>query len=108
MAHTNQPYYDLTIHSSTDVWADHEAISLTGPTYEAVLAKAKAHNIDITDTAKWFITLWYRIDNETYEVLTWCHQYMVDGTLKWEGKIDLDSDPVPYMLAQKAEDEKVA
>lgn len=107
MANTNKPYYELSIHSN-DEWSDHENLAFTGPTYEAVLAKAKARNVDITDMDKWFVTLWYRIDNDTREVVTWAYMYAVDGTPKWEGEVDLDSDPIPFKLAQKAATKKVA
>lgn len=107
MANTNKPYYELSIHSNAE-WSDRESFEFTGPTYESVLAKAKARNIDITDTDKWFVTLWYRIDNDAREVVTWVYMYEVDGTIKWEEKVDLDSDPIPFKLSQKAEAEKVA
>ena len=63
MADKNETfYYELDVFSQTD-WSDHEHFAFTGPTYEAVMEKARKYNVDVTDLDRWNTTLYVTGDS---------------------------------------------
>jgi hypothetical protein len=55
-------YYDMDIYSAgaADNWGDRISMSITGASYEDIIKKVKELGIDINDTAKWEVNLYYR------------------------------------------------
>ena len=103
-------YYELEFDTDAHVWEDHEDISLTGPTYESVVEKAKRLNLDIgtADLAKWHVRLAYRggfaVDGGSGIVDSlYLHASTADDgtqTRTWDDTYAITSDPVVLRRAE--------
>lgn len=93
---TKPLYYNLDVYSNSE-WSDHANFCFTGPTYEAVLEKARKHNVDFTDIDKWLSTLYYRSEDGIVAntSLIHCYNDALNAEVAWDGKWSVDEDPIP-------------
>ena len=93
---TKPLYYDLDVYSESD-WSDHAHFSFSGPTYEAVVEKARKHNVDFADLDKWHSTLYYRNEDGIVASTSLIHCYndALNAKVAWEGNWSIDEDPIP-------------
>lgn len=107
-------YYELEFYTEPDVWEDHENVSLTGPTYEAVVEKARRFNLDVgtVDLTTWRVCLKYRgeflADGGSGIVASlYLHDTTAeDGTRQrlWDSTYAITADPVVLLRADATEE----
>lgn len=110
MADKNETfYYELDVFSQTD-WSDHEHFAFTGPTYEAVMEKARKYNVDVTDLDRWNTTLYVTGDSTadggsgivaSCSLIT-CYNRKLTDKVAWGGEWSIDEDPIPSVVAAEA------
>ena len=94
-------YYELNIYSAgaADEWGSRIAMVFAGASYDEIIAKAKEHNVDITDLTKWAVAVYYRVP-VSFKIVASCNLMATDeGHLFWSyvnTDVDYDgTDPIP-------------
>jgi hypothetical protein len=100
-------YYELNIYSAgaATEWGSRIAMVFAGATYDEIVAKAKEHNVDMTDLEKWETAVYYRVP-VTFEIVASCTLHADEnGCLYWSyvsDKIAYDGkDPIPKFYKER-------